>query len=123
MAAAQNGSHGSVGRCLVLHPVLRAASGEPGEAVRSPEGRLDEATGLARAIALEVVHAEVVRVARWRPSTLLGSGAVETLRARIEESAVTVAIVDAAVSPVQQRNLERAWKCKVIDRTGLILEI
>jgi GTP-binding protein HflX len=124
MEAARNGSAGSIGRCLVVHPVLRVASGaREEEAERSPEARLEEAVGLARAIGLEVVHAEVARISRWRPSTLLGSGAVETLGALVKEREVAVAVVDSAVSPVQQRNLERAWKCKVIDRTGLILEI
>ncbi len=58
-----------------------------------------------------------------RPATLLGSGAVATLGQAIEVEAIGIAVIDATVSPVQQRNLERAWKCKVIDRTGLILEI
>jgi len=113
----------SVGRCLVVHPVLRPAAGEPGEGVRSPQGRLDEAVGLARSIHLEVVGAQTLRVRNWRPATLLGTGLVETLGRTVEADAVAVVVVDAAVSPVQQRNLERAWKCKVIDRTGLILEI
>ncbi len=79
--------------------------------------------GLARAIKLDIVAAEVVRVARWRPATLVGSGAVAAYGALIRDGAVAVAVLDAAVSPAQQRNLEREWKCKVIDRTGLILEI
>ena len=58
-----------------------------------------------------------------RPSTLLGEGQVEAVKKDIAEKSVTVAMVDAALTPVQQRNLERAWNCKVIDRTGLILEI
>ena len=88
-----------------------------------PEDRLDEAVGLARAIDLEIVHAEVVRLTAWRPATLLGQGQVERFRALVEAEAIGVAVVDGALSPIQQRNLERAWKCKVIDRTGLILEI
>jgi GTPase len=103
--------------------VLRLASREPGEAVRAPEARLAEAAGLARAIGLAVAHAEVVKVSRWRPSTLLGSGAVESCAALVRDKAIAVAVIDAAVTPVQQRNLEKAWQCKVIDRTGLILEI
>jgi GTP-binding protein HflX len=94
-----------------------------GEAERSPEARLAEAAGLARAIGLDVVHAEVVKVSQWRPSTLLGSGAVEGAATTVKQKAVAVAVIDAAVTPVQQRNLEKAWACKVIDRTGLILEI
>jgi GTP-binding protein HflX len=128
MTRAERGSSsaergGSTGRCLVVHPVLKRAPGSRGEGVRSPEGRLAEAAGLAAAIALDVVAAELPRVTRWRPGTLLGSGAVETLGKLIADNAITVAVIDATVSPVQQRNLETAWKCKVIDRTGLILEI
>jgi GTP-binding protein HflX len=95
----------------------------PGEGARSSEARLQEAAGLARAIALDVVHAEVIRLAAPRPATLLGKGAVDRLAELVKERTVEVAVIDAAVSPVQQRNLEKAWKCKVIDRTGLILEI
>jgi GTP-binding protein HflX len=90
---------------------------------RSPEARLDEAIGLARAIDLDVARAEIVPLRQLRPATLLGSGAVATLGEAIEAEGIGVAVIDATVSPVQQRNLERAWKCKVIDRTGLILEI
>jgi GTPase len=123
MTAAQDERISSTGRCLVLHPVLKLAPSETRDEARSPEGRLDEAIGLAAAINLHVMHADVVRVSRWRPATLIGSGAVETYAKVIAEKEITVAVIDAAVSPVQQRNLERAWKCKVIDRTGLILEI
>jgi GTP-binding protein HflX len=122
-AAARDGAAVSTGRCLVLHPVLRQAPGARADGARSPEARLAEAAGLARAIRLEVVAAEVARVTAWRPATLIGRGAVEAHGALIAEREIGVAVVDAAVTPVQQRNLERAWKCKVIDRTGLILEI
>ena len=90
---------------------------------RSPEARLDEAVGLARAIDLDIVAAEMV------PGAALAAGDADRQRrgrasgALIGEREIGVAVVDAAVTPVQQRNLERAWKCKVIDRTGLILEI
>jgi GTP-binding protein HflX len=123
MTAAQDERISSTGRCLVLHPVLKLAPSETRDDARSPEGRLDEAIGLAAAINLHVMHADVVRVSRWRPATLIGSGAVDNYAKVIAEKEITVAVIDAAVSPVQQRNLERAWKCKVIDRTGLILEI
>ncbi len=106
-------------RALVLHP-------DPGVAqngARTAEAKLEEAVGLTRAIELEVKHAEVVRVTKRRPATLLGLGAVERLSGVIAADEVEVAVVDAPLSPVQQRNLERAWHCKVIDRTGLILEI
>jgi GTPase len=90
---------------------------------RPVEARLEEAAGLARAIALDVVRAEIVRLAKPVPATLFGSGNVEMLRGIIADEKVGLVIVDAPLSPVQQRNLERAWSCKVIDRTGLILDI
>jgi len=110
--------HGT-GRAIVVHPVLRTAV----DGARSPESCLDEAVGLAAAIELEVVHAECVRVNRPQPSTLLGSGTVEHLAKLVEDSEATLLVVDHALSPVQQRNLEKGVKAKVIDRTGLILEI
>ncbi|MCP1609152.1 GTP-binding protein HflX [Azospirillum lipoferum] len=91
--------------------------------MRPPESRLEEAVGLAQAIQLDVVHAECAKVNRPQPSTLLGSGTVEHLAQVVEEAEATLVILDHALSPVQQRNLERALKAKVIDRTGLILEI
>ena len=91
--------------------------------MRSLDARLDEAIGLARAINLDVVGGEIVRLARPVPGTLIGSGNVETLGAAIAEKEIGLVVVDGVLSPVQQRNLERQWKAKVIDRTGLILEI
>jgi GTPase len=78
---------------------------------------------LARAIDLEVVRAEIVRLARPVPGTLFGSGNVEMLRGIIADNEIGLVVVDGPLSPVQQRNLERRWQAKVIDRTGLILEI
>jgi len=78
---------------------------------------------LARAIDLEVVRAEIVRLARPVPGTLFGSGNVEMLRGVIADNEIGLVVVDGPLSPVQQRNLERRWQAKVIDRTGLILEI
>ncbi len=109
----------SNGRALVLHPSLKSER----EAERTAEDRLDEAVGLARAIALDIAHAEVVRLAAYRPATLLGQGVVARFRDLVAAEHVEVAVVDGTLSPIQQRNLEREWKCKVIDRTGLILEI
>ena len=108
------------GRAIVVHPVLR---NETDGALRPPESCLDEAVGLALAIELDVVHAECVRVNRPQPSTLLGSGTVEHLAQVVEETEASLVIMDHALSPVQQRNLEKGLKAKVIDRTGLILEI
>ena len=118
-SVARNGKSTTSGRALILSPVLRQDAGKG----RSPEARLAEAVGLAAAISLDVVHAAVVKVTRYRPATLIGGGAVETYRDMIAENHIELVVVDAAVSPVQQRNLEQEWKCKVIDRTGLILEI
>jgi GTP-binding protein HflX len=92
-------------------------------AAHAIEDRLAEAAGLARAIQLDVVAEEIVPLPQPRPATLFGSGKVAELGASIGEREVTLAIVDHALSPVQQRNLEKAWGCKVLDRTGLILEI
>jgi GTP-binding protein HflX len=115
---------GASARALVIHPVLPGAGGKS----RGPESRLEEAVGLAKAIDLSVAHAAVVKVNAPRPATLLGSGAVEKCSALIKEAAesgaaIDLVVVDHALSPVQQRNLETAFQTKVIDRTGLILEI
>ena len=85
--------------------------------------RLTEATGLARAIGLDVCFSGTVPLTQPRPATLLGSGKVEELAAIIMAGDAAVAIVDHVLSPIQQRNLEKAWNAKVLDRTGLILEI
>ncbi|HVI87799.1 MAG TPA: GTPase HflX [Dongiaceae bacterium] len=113
--------HGA--RALVIHPDLRQSGRVVTGPGRSPEARLEEACGLALAIDLNIVAAEVVRVSTAKPSTLIGGGAVERLQALIEAEEITVVVVDGAVTPIQQRNLEKAWDAKVIDRTGLILEI
>lgn len=91
--------------------------------MHSPEDRLAEAKGLAEAIDLDVRSALLVPVPQPNPATLFGSGKVEEIRALIEDLEVGLVIVDHAISPGQQRNLEVAWKAKVLDRTGLILEI
>ena len=92
-------------------------------AQRTDEGRLAEAAGLAAAIDLRVVATETVAVRRPRPATLFGSGWVGTIGEKVAAEEIELVVVDAALSAIQQRNLERAWSCKVIDRTGLILEI
>jgi GTP-binding protein HflX len=91
--------------------------------MRAADARLEEAVGLAASIGLVVVHQAVLPLRARQPATLLGSGQVASLGETIAGLDVTVAIIDAALSPVQQRNLERAWHCKVIDRTALILDI
>jgi GTPase len=90
---------------------------------RAAEARLAESVGLSASIGLVVVHEAILPLRIRRPSMLLGEGQVEGQGQWIARNHVEVAIIDAALSPVQQRNLERAWGCKVIDRTGLILDI
>ncbi len=91
--------------------------------LRSVEARIAEAEGLAEAIDLEVVRAQIISLSEIRPATFLGRGKVEDLVKFIEEQAIDLVIMDCALSPIQQRNLEKSFSAKVIDRTGLILEI
>ncbi|MCZ6885146.1 MAG: GTPase HflX, partial [Alphaproteobacteria bacterium] len=107
------------GKAAVILPVLRPK----GPQRREASARLDEACGLAQAIGLNVVLDEAIAVARPRAATLLGVGAVERLKNDIANIKAKVIIVDGSLTPIQQRNLELAWNRKVIDRTGLILEI
>lgn len=106
-------------RTLVLHPIVTGKT----RSDRSLHAALEEAVGLAGAIALEVVHATAVRLQRVVPATYIGKGKVEELAALVEEAEITLAVMDCALTPVQQRNLEKNLGCKVIDRTALILEI
>ncbi|MEW9304043.1 GTPase HflX [Labrys neptuniae] len=108
-------------RTYVVAPVLSRRS--ENDLVRSPEAKLEEAVGLAGAIDLNVVGAVVVALGEIRPSTYIGKGKVEEIKAVVEAEDITLVLMDCALSPVQQRNLEKAWGAKVIDRTGLILEI
>lgn len=91
--------------------------------LRTPEAALEEAVSLAGAIDLEVVGSESIKLAHPSPATLMGGGKVEELAARITENDISLLIVDHPLTPIQQRNLEQNLQCKVIDRTGLILEI
>ncbi|ORE95962.1 small GTP-binding protein [Stappia sp. 22II-S9-Z10] len=106
-------------RAIVLLPVIRQAE----EDKREPEGRLAEAVGLADAIALDVVEARVVPVRNPRPATLFGTGAVDDITAAAKAADAELVIIDHPLTPVQQRNLEKAFGAKVLDRTALILEI
>ena len=117
-------------RTLVVGPYLtRRRRGRPEIGVegegnpRPPEARLDEATGLAAAIDLQVVQSLMAPLAAPRPASYIGSGKVEELAGLIRAEEVGLVVMDCGLSPVQQRNLEKAWGAKVIDRTGLILEI
>lgn len=87
------------------------------------QAAIEEAVGLADAINLEVRYTQVVQLHRVTPATLLGKGNVSSIGQVIQAEGIELAVMDCAVTPIQQRNLEKAWKCKVIDRTGLILEI
>jgi GTP-binding protein HflX len=101
----------------------RAAASAGSLTLRSSEARLEEAVGLTMAIDLTIIDAEIVSLRQPRPATLLGLGKVEEIAKRVEEEEISLVMMDCALSPVQQRNLEQAFKAKVIDRTGLILEI
>ena len=90
---------------------------------RDRDAKLGEAVGLARAIDLDVRVAETVPLRRVTPATLIGKGVVERVKANVEEQGIGLVVVDDRLTPVQQRNLEKALEAKVIDRTGLILEI
>jgi GTP-binding protein HflX len=92
-------------------------------ALRDFEARLDEARGLAAAIDLVVADALIAPIAQIRPATFLGKGKVEEITGLIAGHDIELVVVDCALSPIQQRNLEKAWNTKVVDRTGLILEI
>jgi len=130
-------SQGSTtGRAVVIGPYLRTreprASGGEGRELakafrppnsRAPAARLDEAVGLALAIDLDVVDKGTVALTAIRPSTYMGKGKVEELAGLVKSHEAGLVVMDCALSPVQQRNLEKAWNAKVLDRTGLILEI
>nr|WP_293424926.1 GTPase HflX [Phreatobacter sp.] len=91
--------------------------------VRTAEAKRDEAVGLAAAIELDVAEAVIVTLGTIRPATLIGKGKVDEIAGLVTAHGAGLVFVDAALSPVQQRNLEKAWSAKVVDRTGLILEI
>jgi GTP-binding protein HflX len=104
--------------CVVIHPE------HPGDKrARDADARVEEAVGLARALDLDVRAAEVARLRKTVPATLFGKGKVEEIGSLVRAAEADVVVVDDQLSPIQQRNLEKAWEVKVIDRTGLILEI
>ena len=116
------------GRAIVIEPWLKYAGGRAGSVrtvadMRTPEARLAEAVGLARAIDLSVVQEGLVTLNAIRPATYIGKGKVDEFAGLVKSLSASVVVMDCPVSPVQQRNLEKAWNAKVIDRTGLILEI
>ncbi|HEU4659410.1 MAG TPA: GTPase HflX [Pseudolabrys sp.] len=116
------------GRAIVIEPWLKLAGGggtaaRTGRATRTPDARLEEAVGLARAIDLNVVQAGLIALGDIRPATYIGKGKVDEIAGLVKSLEAGVVVMDCPVSPVQQRNLEKAWNAKVLDRTGLILEI
>jgi len=104
-------------RAVIAYPDLRSGDG------RDIAARLDEAAGLAEAIGVEVVERLAFRIRAPKPATLFGSGQVEEIATAVRAQEAQLVVIDGAITPVQQRNLEEATKAKVIDRTGLILEI
>jgi GTP-binding protein HflX len=120
-------SGAETGRAIVIEPwikspVRRSTVRAPAD-TRTPEARLEEAVGLARAIDLTVVEAGLVTLNDIRPATYIGKGKVDEIAGLAKSQSASVVVMDCPISPVQQRNLEKAWNAKVIDRTGLILEI
>ena len=113
----------ATGLAFVIEPALRRTVARATAADRAPAARLDEAVGLARAIDLDVGQSGIVMLNAVRPATYLGKGKVEEFAGLIKTLEAGVVVMDCALSPVQQRNLEKAWNAKVLDRTGLILEI
>jgi GTP-binding protein HflX len=116
------------GRALVIAPyrrqsLLRAGAARAATGERVPAARLEEAVGLARAIELDVVDSGLVPLNDIRPATYIGKGKVDEFAGLVKSLHVGIVVMDCALSPVQQRNLEKAWNAKVLDRTGLILEI
>lgn len=105
-------------RTLLVHPSISG-----GNQSRTPSAALEEAVGLAAAIDLDIIVSEIASLQRVRPAMLFGSGKVDEFAATIRGHEIELVVINADLSPVQQRNLERALKAKVIDRTGLILEI
>jgi GTP-binding protein HflX len=110
-----------VTRAFVIHPDVKTRKANL--SWRDADAKLDEAIGLALAIELELAEAIVVPVPSINPAAFFGSGKVKQLGEQIDASEADLAILNVQLTPAQQRNLERAWKVKVLDRTGLILEI
>ncbi len=112
----------SSGRAIVLVPVVRERNDKQ-ELPRSEKSRVEEAVGLAMAIDLDVVHSGIVRLSALKPGLLFGTGKVDEFAGMVAALEAGLVIVDHPLTPVQQRNLEKALNAKVLDRTGLILEI
>ncbi len=107
-----------VTRCLVLHPDIANRTMR-----RTPQAALDEAVSLARALDLEIVETQVIRLKKAQAGLLFGKGKIADVEQVIEAEAIDLVLIDGPVTPIQQRNLEKRWGVKILDRTGLILEI
>ncbi len=113
------GEERPVTRAFVLHPDIKADRFRP-----DAEAALEEGVALARALPeLEVVGSSVIGLPKVHPGMLFGKGKIQEIKGWLEEADAGLVLVDGPVSPVQQRNLEKEWKVKLLDRTGLILEI
>lgn len=110
---------------FIVHPVLFRMAKPDDKSVYEPsvDEQMEEAIGLTKAIDLEILDARTVKVTRPNPGTLLGAGVVKEIADYCEDEQPTIVFVNHALAPIQQKNLEEAWNTKVIDRTGLILEI
>jgi GTP-binding protein HflX len=119
--------HSGTGRAIVIGPYLRERatreSAADAEIRRTPDARLDEAVGLALAIDLVVADSGIVPLSQIRPATYIGKGKAEEIAGLVKANDAGIVVMDCALSPVQQRNLEKEFGAKVLDRTGLILEI
>ena len=109
-------------KAMVVH-VERKAAARKDAAFRDSASKLAEAVGLAKAIDLIIVQEMNVTLGKVTPATLFGKGKVEEIAKSVEENEAELVLVNAQLSPVQQRNLEKEWNAKVLDRTGVILEI
>jgi GTP-binding protein HflX len=118
---------GETGRAIVIEPWLKQAPARGATRaaadLRTPQARLEEVVGLARAIDLNVVQSGLVTLTGIRPATYLGKGKVDEIAGLAKTLEASIVVMDCPISPVQQRNLEKAWGAKLLDRTGLILEI
>jgi GTP-binding protein HflX len=113
----------TTGRALVIGPYRKPQKSAAPGSLRSPQARMEEAAGLALAIDLDVIETGIVALSEIRPATFIGKGKVEEIAGLVKAHDIGLVVMDCALSPVQQRNLEKAWSAKVLDRTGLILEI
>ena len=111
------------GAVYVIHPYLKRGNAEGRVHFREPQSRLDETVSLCSAIELDVQYARLVPLTKIRSATYIGPGMAEEIKQKLKDEGVSLVVVDCTLSPIQQRNLEKAFGAKVIDRTGLILEI